>query len=217
MSINRLFYFTACCGISFLLMTACNGNNNTPKQTPAPDSVADGDTVALTKEELLDKVVTEIPDGEEGTAYDYFHRGNMKASLGDDKGAIADYDRSLSLDSTNADTWFNRAIAHENLGNFQLAVDDYTKALELMPEDADAYYNRGITKFKMDDLQAAEADFDTALELDSIDPDKYYMRALARCKLGDTEAGCKDARTAEALGGNATDIIQKYCTTNKSS
>ena len=60
------------------------------------------------------------------------------------KWAITDVDKSIQLDSDNADAYRNRGATKAALGDFEGAIVDFDKAIEIDPEDAEAYYSRGL-------------------------------------------------------------------------
>jgi len=53
---------------------------------------------------------------------------------GDNKRGIADYDKALRYDPSDADSWNNRGQAKMRLGDKPGAVADLRKALELSPD-----------------------------------------------------------------------------------
>ncbi len=66
------------------------------------------------------------------------NRGRALHSFGSFEKAVADFDRVIDLDPTNASAFFNRAAASEKLGNLQQAIFSYTRAFELDGTNADA-------------------------------------------------------------------------------
>ncbi|TRU48352.1 MAG: tetratricopeptide repeat protein, partial [Microcystis aeruginosa Ma_QC_Ch_20071001_S25D] len=78
--------------------------------------------------------------------YTYNNRGIAKSDLGDNQGAIADYNQAIKLKPDYADAYNNRGIAKSDLGDKQGAIADYNQAIKLKPDYAIAYYNRGNAK-----------------------------------------------------------------------
>ena len=67
----------------------------------------------------------------------FFNRGNSKYHLGDDyKGAIADFDAAIELDSEDAVAYNNRGASKGKLGDYEGAIADYDRAIELDPRNA---------------------------------------------------------------------------------
>lgn len=68
----------------------------------------------------------------------YLGRGIIKACGKDFKGAIADWNGALKVDSASANALFNIGWAYERLNNKTSALDAYGRALELAPDMAEA-------------------------------------------------------------------------------
>ena len=80
----------------------------------------------------------------------YINRANVKASLGDYKGALIDYDSTIVYNPKFAFVYYSRGVAYERLGKMELALKDFNKAIELNPQDAASYFYRGIVKLSLD-------------------------------------------------------------------
>jgi len=57
----------------------------------------------------------------------------IKLFQGDTKGGLADYDKALQYDPSDAYSWNNRGQARMRLGDKAGAIADFRKALELNP------------------------------------------------------------------------------------
>jgi hypothetical protein len=79
---------------------------------------------------------------------------------------IADLDRELALDPTNALAHDQRGNAYFQVQEYQRAITDYTRALELDPQCAAAYQHRGQAFAALGYHQWAAADFSQAEALD---------------------------------------------------
>jgi len=99
------------------------------------------------------------------TVEDYIDKGTAKEKLGDYKGAIQDYNKSIELDPKFALPYNERGIAKKNLGDYKGAVQDYNKAIELNPNYANAYYNRGIAKSYLGQKDSGCLDLSKASEM----------------------------------------------------
>src|SRR5947207_13073956 len=91
-------------------------------------------------------------------------------------GAIADYDRAISIDPKFAEAYFNRGKAKRAGGDLDGAISDYEVAAEIDPNLAannhdmtQAYLNRGYIRSNRLDLEGALADFDIVISIDPID------------------------------------------------
>ena len=63
-------------------------------------------------------------------AYTYDGRGKAKYEKGDYDGAIADFDKAISLDSNDVDAYNGRGKAKDRKGDHEGAKADHEKALE---------------------------------------------------------------------------------------
>jgi tetratricopeptide (TPR) repeat protein len=145
--------------------------------------------------EVIEKAIAALgPEAKllEGLVEAYFRLGWLYQTQGDDKQAIADYDRAIELDSDDAAAYYNRGITHYDRGDLDEAIADYDRAIELDPDYAAAYNNRGIARKAQGDLEGAIADYDRAIELDPDDAVAYYNRGIARKAQGDLEGAITD-------------------------
>ncbi|HEY6285729.1 MAG TPA: tetratricopeptide repeat protein, partial [Ktedonobacteraceae bacterium] len=93
--------------------------------------------------------------------------------------AIADYNRAIELDPSNAAGYNNRGLVYDNLKQYDQAIADYDRSIELEPFRVGAYYNRGIAYRDLKEYQRAIADYNRAIELDHTYVQAYYSRGYA--------------------------------------
>ena len=131
----------------------------------------------------------------------YLLFGSRKAQEGDYQGAIVDYDRSISLDSTNGQAYIYRGDAKSNLGRHEEAIADHNRALQIWPDSWPAIVNRGIAYMGRGQFEKAISDFDEALRLqpDSVSALTYSNRAAAKNSLGLHEHAIADCDQALSL------------------
>ncbi len=67
------------------------------------------------------------------TAEEWFYSGVAKFNLKDYRGAIADYNKAIELDPTEATAYNNRGHVKLNLEDYRGAIADCNKAIELNP------------------------------------------------------------------------------------
>lgn len=145
------------------------------------------------------------------TANDYAVSGIAKSQNNDFTGAIADYNKSIALDSLQAVVFYNRAVAKSKLKDYKGAILDYTRAIALK-SDAETYFNRGLLKFIMKDYSLSIGDFDIVIELQKDYGKAYLYRGIAKLSLSDKENGCDDLEKAKALKiTEADEFIHDYC------
>jgi tetratricopeptide (TPR) repeat protein len=137
--------------------------------------------------------------GEQTTAEEYYNRGNAKHDLGDEQGAIADFNKVIELNPNYANAYYNRGIAKHQLQDYKGAIIDYTKGIELEPKFVRAYYNRGVSKGNLGDYKGAIVDYTKAIELDPKEKYAYYSRGIAKHKLQDYKGAIVDYTKAIEL------------------
>lgn len=72
-------------------------------------------------------------------------------------------------------------------------------------------YNRANKKFTNKDYYGAIADYTKAIEIDPNYAKTYYNRGIAKIYLNDQNGACKDARKAQELGADASELISLIC------
>ena len=92
-------------------------------------------------------------------------RGDAKASLGDDVGALKDYDASIDADPEYEYAYATRCDTRRNAGDLDGALMDCDRAIALNASDGLAFENRGDVYMDRDAYDAALADYDRAIEL----------------------------------------------------
>jgi tetratricopeptide (TPR) repeat protein len=87
--------------------------------------------------------------------------------MGNYTGAIADYEKLISFDSSN------KAVIHFALGNsffmrqdYDSAISSYTKAMAL-EDNIDCCLNRGLSYLSKGDYDSAQTDFSHVLKMDA--------------------------------------------------
>ena len=82
----------------------------------------------------------------------WLNKGNSLANLKKFEEAIACYDKTLSLDSTNWEAWGNKGNALSKLGKDEESIVCYTQAIRLNHEDWEAWGNKGFVLNKLDKI-----------------------------------------------------------------
>jgi tetratricopeptide (TPR) repeat protein len=93
-------------------------------------------------------------------------RANAYLSLKKFSGAIADYDRSLSLGSRDLATYHDRGLAKLQLGRDYEAISDFSSAIKLLPpesRDDFMYGSRADAYMKTRQWDLAIRDLTTAI------------------------------------------------------
>src|SRR5437773_234183 len=120
------------------------------------------------------------------SAKKYVKQGLERFGRNDIVGAIADYDRAISIDSNYAEAYLNRGKARRAAGDLDGAIEDYEMTAGLTPglaannhDITGAYLNRGYIRSNRMDIEGALADFDHAIKYDPNDAEAYFKRGRA--------------------------------------
>jgi tetratricopeptide (TPR) repeat protein len=158
---------------------------------------------------------------------DYFSSGLRKQKQGDDRGALADYNRAIRLNSRNANAYYNRGLLKATkLQDDQGALADYNRAIQLKPNYDAAYNNRANLKAALQDYPGALADYNRSIQLKPRNANAYYNRGVLKyTNLNDRAGGIADLQRAAKLSqrqGNtqdaqaASDLLQQWQQTSGS-
>jgi Flp pilus assembly protein TadD len=139
------------------------------------------------------------------TADDFFITAGHKSQAGNYWGAIADYDRVLTLNPQFGEVYFRRGIARTLVKDWDGAESDYAQAIANKPQYAEAYLHRGNVRNNRNNWRGAKSDFDLAIALDPGSIAAYIGRGIALCELNDCKTGLQDYNQAIALNPNSAD------------
>ncbi len=95
----------------------------------------------------------------------YIESGFSKDSLGDFKGAIEDFTKSIRIDPNNFLAYYGRGKAKFDLNIFTGALADFNKAIEIDSSSSNSYFFRGCCKFLSNDKNGACLDWNKAGDL----------------------------------------------------
>jgi serine/threonine protein kinase len=134
----------------------------------------------------------------------YNNCGLAKYKLGNQQGAIADYNEAIRLKPSFAFAYNNRGLAKYELGDKKGAIADYNKAIRLNFNYALAYRNRGNAKSDLGDKKGAIADYNEAIRINPDLASAYYDRGKQKYELGDKKGAIADYNEAIRINPNAT-------------
>ena len=126
----------------------------------------------------------------------YFYRAFTKGDLGDNQGAIADYNQAIAINPQIAAAYGNRGIAKSALGDKQGAIADYNRAIAIDPQLSTAYNSRGNAKRNLGDNRGAIIDYNQAIAINPQIDGAYYNRGLIKSALGDKQGAIADFKQA---------------------
>jgi tetratricopeptide (TPR) repeat protein len=113
--------------------------------------------------------------------------------------AIANYTKTIELDSTDRAAYNNRGRAFEQLNRLDEAFADFTKVIEIDPTDRNGYHNRGVIYYKKREYQKAVEDYTRAIDIDPNFREAYTHRADAYQMLGERSLAENDRQKAREL------------------
>ena len=136
---------------------------------------------------------------EDNNCWTYFYRGIAKYNLGDIRGALADFEKSVEINPVFTNGYHYRAITRSRLGDYDEALKDFETAISLRPGNNGIYFSRGVTYFLAQRFEEAVSDFDRYLRHEPEDPSAYLNRGAAHLYLGDTLKALNDYNKAIRL------------------
>jgi len=129
----------------------------------------------------------------------YFYRAFTKGDLGDNQGAIADYNQGIAINPQIAAAYVNRGIAKSALGDKQGAIADYNQAIAIYPQLSTAYNSRGNAKRNLGDNRGAIIDYNQAIAINPQYDGAYYNRGRIKSALGDKQGAIDDYNQVIAI------------------
>jgi tetratricopeptide (TPR) repeat protein len=129
----------------------------------------------------------------------YIRRGLVRYYLNDLRGAMSDYDVSVSMNDNNLVARFNRGLLRAQVGDDNNAIKDFDAVLQQDPDNYQALYNRGLLKNQTGDYKGSLADLDRVQEQYPNFAAIYYVRSEIKKKLRNFRDAEKDYWTAYDL------------------
>jgi tetratricopeptide (TPR) repeat protein len=130
----------------------------------------------------------------------YIESGKRKYKNGDSQGALADFNKAISINPKLAEAYRQRGRV-KHYDDPQGAMAEYNKAISLDPKLAKSYYNRAnLKREKLNDPQGALFDYNKAISLSPRGANFYNNRGLLkREKLDDLEGAARDFNKAISI------------------
>jgi tetratricopeptide (TPR) repeat protein len=116
-------------------------------------------------------------------AQDYYQQGLAKAKVGDNLGAIADFDLALIATPEWAEVYYRRGLAYFDLGEILTAVSEYTQALTFDVHHKDCYYARALARLTLKNFPGALEDVDRSILFGRDYAPAYQLKGLVCKKL----------------------------------
>lgn len=134
-------------------------------------------------------------NSEEDNNIDYKQRGSRYYKQGQYKAAIADFDKALKKNNSQADIYQYRAKAKRKVGNYNESVKDYNQAIKLRSNFTKAYLGRAQTYTLLKDYKKALGDYQTVLSQNPRHPKRiiiYFNQAILKENLKDYQGALED-------------------------
>lgn len=142
-------------------------------------------------------------------AFSYDERAAAKVLIGDFKGAIADENIAISIDSTKEYFYTDRGFAKLKLKMYDVAINDFNTSLKIEPNQK-AFANRGLAYSLLSQYQKAIEDYTKSLTLNPNDAEVYYYRGISYKAIGKKVEACDDFKKSKGLGyAKANDILKE--------
>ncbi|HEY9648293.1 MAG TPA: tetratricopeptide repeat protein [Chroococcidiopsis sp.] len=170
--------------------------------------------------EQVNQALKDNPDD----AQSYLQRGQIRMSMGDTEGAIADVDQVLKLDPNSGEAYQLRGFLHQSRGDQAQAEADLSKGMELLatqeleslnqtlrqsPRNTDAYFSRASLYLRLQRYPDAIADYNQILLIDPQNTQAVIGRGEGYLGLNQYPEALGNANHALRLNpnsGNAYDL-----------
>jgi len=138
------------------------------------------------EEMLWEEFNEEIPSStpEELESWEYSNKGVSLCNLGHVKQAISCFDRALSINPQNPNTWVNKAVAFGTLGRIEEELECYERALAIAPESIEAWYNKGSALSNLGRYSEAISCYNRALTINPHQAEVWVNKGSALGSLG---------------------------------
>ena len=169
-SLRRLATLAVLCTGWFVVapLAAAGAAPDTPAAAPAADETSYTKAQTLFHDRkfkeaiaLLDPYVAAHPRDARALVL----RGDCKADLGDNQGALDDYNSAIKIEPEYAYAYVTRCETRLALRDKSGALRDCDTAIRLSPNDALAYEDRADVQFELEAYDLALSDYGKAIEL----------------------------------------------------
>jgi tetratricopeptide (TPR) repeat protein len=140
---------------------------------------------AMLWEEFDEKIPSSTPEDLE--SWEYSNKGVSLCNLGHFTEAISCFDRALSLNSQNPNTWINKAVALGTLGRIEEELECYENALAIAPESLEAWYNKALALTNLGRFREAISCYNHALTINPHQAEVWVNKGSALGCLGHFE------------------------------
>jgi len=122
--------------------------------------------------------------------------------------ALADYNRAIEVNPSEAITYLNRSFLYIKMNNYSDAINDLDTAIKLQPNSAVMYTKRGLAKYVSQDSHGALYDINQAIKLNQNMTEAYNLRAILRFSFSDYQGSKSDFDRAIKLNPFDSEIYK---------
>jgi len=133
----------------------------------------------------------------------YYNRAYIYQKVGSFERAMADYNRSLKINSANPRAYNNRAAIYAMKNEYDQAISDLSQAIQNDPHFILAYSNRAGLYLEREKYLEAISDFSKVIQMDPNLSQAYYGRAVAYLNMSNPQQAEPDFKKAMQLEASA--------------
>jgi tetratricopeptide (TPR) repeat protein len=145
----------------------------------------------------------------------YTSRGYARIRAGDRPGALADFERAITLDPKHEQALVNRSLLYKLERRFKESLADLDHLVKIAPKQSKYYCTRGMVRHALGDIEGCLRDFQRNRQLAPTDPDGPVLEGRAWMALGNPSRAntCFDEALAmrlnhvEALNDKAKALV----------
>jgi len=138
----------------------------------------------------------------------YNERSAAKGYKNDYKGALADANAAIAIDSTQDYFYADRGYIWIELKQYEKAFKDFNRSLKIAPNQK-AYANRGLAYSLINQHQKAIEDYTRSLKINPKDEEVLYYRGVSYKALGKRTEACADLKKSSEMGYSESNAILK--------
>jgi tetratricopeptide (TPR) repeat protein len=121
---------------------------------------------------------------------------------GSERKAIKLFDRAISLDSSDHESFRHKGLTYSNLGREKKAMEWFAKAISVNPSDYDALRQTGVSLSKLGKDREAIDWYKRSLVVNEKDYDSMRQLAISLAMIGNYDAAIKWLNLALAVNPN---------------
>jgi predicted Zn-dependent protease len=143
------------------------------------------------------------------TSLEVYDAGRELFAIGDFKGAVEAFLRSIELEPNSAEVYLNLGHAYLKLNKDKDAAKAFKECMRLNPEIVDGIYGFGLASYRMRHFQDAAKAFKRAVGLRPALAKAHYGLALAYQELGDEKGVVEEYRILQTLDAGLAKQLAK--------